>query len=90
MPNMANADATEVNSTSVLSGSEGRTMKRSKRMTRGFPEFDRWKRGALDIDAEAAPLGRSKPVASPLEAWRAPCSTFDTVQYHPTPIEAVA
>ena len=92
MSDVANADAAEVNS--MLSGSEGRTMKRSKGLSRGFPEFDRWRRGSLDIGAESAPLGRSKPVASPHEAWRAPCSssTFNTVryEYHKTPIEGLA
>jgi len=90
---VADDDATEPSITtdaSTISGFEGGTKKCSKGKARGFPEYDRWRRGALDIDAETAPLGRSEPVATPLEAWRTPCSTFDTGQYHQAPIEAVA
>ena len=50
---------------------------KSQRPTSSFPEFDRWKRGNLDIEAETGPLGRSKSVTTPLEPWRAETAMSD-------------
>jgi len=92
------ADDVAVNEVTLLSPvktvtpcQDGRK-ERSKASSKGFSEYDRWRRGHLDIDAETAPLGRGKKVSTPLESWNKGdhIPHFDTAPYHQVSLEAVA
>lgn len=84
-------EVTVISSVKTVTPRQDSDTKRTNASAKRFSEYDRWRRGQMDIEAETAPLRRSKKVSTPIESWNRAdhIPRFNTAPYHQVSIEAV-